>query len=241
MKKLSALLLALVLAATLCFGAMAEAVDYTGTWSLTGMLSGETSLDPTALGMSATMVLNADGTCTLTTMGMEESGTWTAVEGGISMTDAAGDTDTLTYADGALSMTEEGVTLVFTPAEEYAEVLTGLAIADFNGNWTLTHAETTFGTYTVEEMGIGMTIGLQDGKGHIEMSSTEGTEAYDCECEIEEIADFGTVMYAMFLDATTGERDGSGIMLMLFDDGQLVWYDYDDEGEYFYCFDLVTE
>lgn len=207
------------------------------------MISGETSLDPAALGMEATIILNEDGTCALTMMGMEETGTWIAVDNGVSMTDAAGDTDTLLYIDGALTMTEEGITLAFTPAveESYAVVLANQTIADFNGNWKLVYIETTFGNYLAEEAGIGMTIDLLDGKGHIEMTAADGTQAYDCECETEEIADFGTVLYALFLDETTGERDGSGIMLLLYDDGALVWYDYDNEGEYFYCFEQVTE
>ena len=76
MKKLSALLLALVLAATLCFGAMAEEISYVGTWTLTEIRSGELVMDPATLGMDMTIVLSEDGTCILNTMGMTEEGLW---------------------------------------------------------------------------------------------------------------------------------------------------------------------
>ena len=46
MKKLSALLLARVLAATMCLGAMAEEVSYVGAWTLTEIRSGELVMDP---------------------------------------------------------------------------------------------------------------------------------------------------------------------------------------------------
>ena len=109
MKKLSALLLALALAATLCLGAMAEEVSYVGAWTLTDIRLGEQSMDPAMMGMDMSIVLNEDGTCTLTTMGMTETGTWVPTEGGISLTDAAGVTDTIAYRDGALVLTAEGI------------------------------------------------------------------------------------------------------------------------------------
>ena len=62
MKKLSALLLALVLVATLCFGAMAESVNYVGTWVLYLMQSGEDVVDPTSLGYDMSLDLYEDYT-----------------------------------------------------------------------------------------------------------------------------------------------------------------------------------
>lgn len=248
MKKISSLLLALVLTFAMCFGAMAEAVDYTGTWALTLMTSGETSIDPAALGMDMTITLNADGTCSLITMGVAEDGTWAATETGVNVTDATGATNPLTYADGTLVMELENTQLIFSPAEpveegEYASILAGLSLADFNGTWVLEHVETTFGVYGVDELGATMTIVLADGQAKIDMVTADSTLSYEAICETEEAADLGTILWASFIDPATGEPGGSGMMLLLFDDGQLVWYDYDDveQNEYYYCFDLVTE
>lgn len=245
MKKLSALLLALVLAATLCFGAMAESVNYVGNWVLYLMQSGETTVDPTALGVDMSLLLNADYTCTLTSLGESEYGTWEEVEGGIALTDATGAVENLTYVDGTLVLSSDGIDMIFVPGEpnQYATVLSGLTLADFNGTWELEHVEATFGTYSVEELGANMTIVLLDGTGSVDMITPESTEHYDAVCELEEAEGLGTIMWASFLDPTTGEPDGTGMMLLLYDDGQLVWYEYDSEyqHEYYYCFDLVVE
>ena len=233
MKKLSALLLALVLAATLCFGAMAEEINYVGTWTLTVLRMGEQSMDPASLGMDMSVVLNEDSTCTLTTMGVTETGTWAAVEGGVALTDAAGTTDTLTYVDGTLVMSAEGIEMVLTPGaaeSQYAEILSGLTIENFAGNWVLEHVETTYGVYSVEDLGAEMTVTIVGADADIVMVTTSGTMNFKALCETEE---------------ADGLPDGTGMMFLLYDDGQLVWYEYDStegqECEYFYCFTNTAE
>nr|MBR4279431.1 hypothetical protein [Clostridia bacterium] len=245
MKKLSALLLALLLAATLCFGAMAETVNYVGNWYLYMLQSGETVIDPGTMGMELTLVLNADYTCTLSDGSSSETGVWAEIEGGVAMTDASGATENLMYVDGTLVLSSDGIDMIFAPGEaaEYASVLANLTLADFNGTWVLEHVEATFGTFGVEDLGANMTIVLADGTASVDMVTDETTEHYDGICELEEAEDLGTIMWLSFLDATTGEPDGTGMMILLYDDGQLVWYEYDsDYGyEYYYCFDLVVE
>ena len=249
MKKFAALLLALVLAATMCIGAMAEAVDYTGTWVLAEIRSGEYAFDPASMGMDMTIVLDADGTCTLTTMGMTESGLWVGMDGGIWLTDSTGATDSIAYVDGNLVLAAEGIEMILVRSEaaeyEYAEILGGLTMADFAGTWVLEHVETTYGVYAVADLGAEMTATITaEGTAVIEMFTAEGTLAYNAICETEEADGLGTIMWASFL-GEDGQPDGTGMMFLLYDDGQLVWYEYDStegmECEYFYCFNLVTE
>lgn len=274
MKKLSALLLALLLAATLCFGAMAETatetettepttevtettetttettaepVSYVGAWALSEIRSGEVVMDPAMMGMDMSIVLNEDGTCTLSTMGMTEQGTWAATEGGVSLTDAAGTTNVFTYRDGALVLASEGIEMILTPAApaeepEYANILPNLTLADFAGAWELDHVESTYGWYSAADLGAGMTVVITDDDAVITMSNTEQTISYNALLATEEADGLGTILWASFLDEA-GEPDGTGMMFLLYDDGQLVWYEYDsaEEAEYFYCFNQVTE
>lgn len=246
MKKLSALLLALALAATMCLGAMAEEVSYVGAWTLTEIRSGELVMDPATLGMDMAIVLNEDGTCTLTTMGTTENGTWAPAEGGISLTDASGVTDTILYRDGTLVLASEGIEMILTPAAEgeYAEILAGLTLADFAGNWVLEHVETTYGVFGVEDLGAEMTVSIVGADAVINMITESGTVTFNALCETEEADGLGTILWASFLDSN-GQPDGTGMMFLLYDDGQLVWYEYDStegqEVEYFYCFDKAAE
>lgn len=253
MKKLSALLLALLLAATLCVGAMAETASYVGTWVLTSIASAGMSMDPATLGMELSIVLREDGTCTLTMLEMAEEGTWAPAEGGVSLTDASGTTAVLTYRDGALVMASEGIEMILTPGTadatatadegEYAQILTNLTVADFAGTWEMEHVESTNDWYDVEELGVAMTVVITGTDAAITMTTPEAVESYNAVLEAEEVADVGTVLWASFLDPTTGEPDGTGMMFLLYDDGQLVWYEYDSEEqtEFYYCFNLVEE
>lgn len=256
MKKLFALLLALLLAATMCVGAMAETVSYVGTWVLTSIASAGMSFEPSTLGMDMTVVLNEDGSCIMSMMGMTEEGTWTAVEGGVAMTDASGATDTLTYRDGALVLASEGIEMILTPGVaapaaddaaaadegEYASILANLTLADFAGTWVLEHVECTYGWFTADDLGAGMTVVIEGDAAVITMTGADASETYNAVLELEEAEEVGTVMWASFVDEN-GEPDGSGMMFLLFDDGQLVWYEYDnaEEAEFYYCFDKIAE
>ena len=252
MKKLSALLLALLLAATMCVGAMAETVSYVGTWVLTSIVSGEMTLDSATMGMEMSVVLREDGTCTMTVMGQAEEGTWAPVEGGVSMTDGSGTTDTLTYRDGALVIAADGIEMVLTPGtaeadgtadeSEYAQVLPNLTLADFAGSWEMEHVESTYGWYSVEDLGAKMSVVISGADAVISMTTEENTATYNAVLETEEAADLGTILWASFVDEN-GQPDGTGMMFLLYDDGQLVWYEYDsaEEAEFFYCFNKVAE
>ena len=249
MKKIASLLLALTLAALMCFGAMAETATYVGAWTLTSIVTAGQSFDPAMLGTDMTIIINEDGTAIMSTMGMEETGTWTTVEGGIDLTDASGVTQTLTARDGALVLSADGVDMILTPtvitedAAGYANILANLTLADFNGTWEMEHVETTQGYYSIEDLGARMTVVMADGSASIQMTTPDGATTFTAICATEEADNLGTILWASFIDPTTGEPDGTGMMFLLYDDGQLVWYEYDqaEQCEYFYCFDKVSE
>lgn len=240
MKKVFAVVLALLL--MLCAAAVAEEISYEGYWGLTSITMAGVSVDPSTLGIDAAIAIYADGTCGMTIVSGDsstnETGTWVATETGLSMTDESGDVQELTYADGTLSMEEAGMTMVFA-LEESSEPLSGLTLEDFRGQWSFAYLELLSYAYTPEEMGFNMTIDLQGETAHIDITTEEGTESVDGLCEMEDDAGYyGSLLYVSLLDAATGEPDGSGLVLMIFDDGMLVWYDYDAETEleYLYCF-----
>ena len=89
MKKLLSLLL--VLAMMLGLTAFAEAtVDYTGVWTLNRVETPGMTMDMSMLaqlGMNMTITINADGTMVMTTLGVDENGTWAVTGTGISIAD----------------------------------------------------------------------------------------------------------------------------------------------------------
>ncbi len=239
MKKLFAMLLALamLLGMTAC---AEEAFDYTGEWALTGAQASGITLDPSALGLDMSMVILEDGACTLYAMGEEESGVWAFIDGGIAVTDADAMTmNMLLNEEGALTTEQDGVTLIFTRME-YALPMSGLTVADFNGNWAFVYAETMGQFVEAADAGLAMKLMLADGAGHIDITDADGTQSVDAVCEIEEVPDLGTVMYFLYVDEN-GAQTGGGLPLLLYEDGELVWLYADDTNEIYYCFELVTE
>ena len=237
MKKLFALLMTLMM---LCCAAFAEtAVDYTGYWVLTSMDYAGVVIDPAQLGLTAYMELYGDGTCLMVMADEAQAGTWVATENGIDTTDAEGVVDPFTYVDGTLVLEQDGTKLIFTP-EVYTVPLTGLTVADFNGDWSFAYLEYLGAAYAAEEVGMTLDVHLEDGAGHIVMTYEGGAEAYDLTCMVEEAPDFGTVLYAIYLDETGAETD-AGMVLFLFDNDELVWYSIDEsDNELYYCFQRVT-
>lgn len=239
MKKFFAVVLALLM--VLCATAGAEEISYVGYWGLTDVSMAGVSVDPSTLNIDAAIQIREDGTCEMLIISEEsstdEEGTWVATETGVSMTDESGDVQELTYADGKLSMEEAGMTMVFTH-QESVQILSGLTLEDFRGQWIFSHVELLTYQYTAEEVGLSMTIDLQGDTAHIDMTTEEGTTSMDGVCELVEDEEDGSILNVDILDATTGEPDGTGLMLLMYDDGMLVWYNYDEETEVwcFYCF-----
>ncbi len=202
---------------------------YVGTWILTAVGAAGMTVAPEQVGVDAYMNLYEDGTCDAHANGVDEAGTWAITETGITTT-GGGTTDVYTYTDGLLVLEQEGLQLMFT----HYVPLFNLTTADFNGVWQYTYAEIydyeagSSEYVDAEEEGISMTLTLQDGEGKLEIVSAEGTEAYLGECVVEEIEDWGSVLYFLGLDET-GAQDGSGLMLLMYPGDELVWFEYDEE------------
>lgn len=218
----------------------AEGVDFVaGYWVLDSVQVMGFTMDAEAMQMQAYMELYDDGTCLLVQDEEMQYGTWTKTETGLTTTDAEGQTDVYTYVDGTLVVEVEGSKFIFTP-ETYTVPLSGLTAADFEGDWVFNYVEVGNTSYYPEEVGMSMTLSIQDGQGVHTMTfaddSGETTEVYNGVCQIEEIPDFGTAMYLLYTDEA-GQQDGSGVMLLKFDNSELVWYAVDEnDNNVFYCF-----
>lgn len=218
----------------------AESVDFVaGYWVLDSVQVMGFTMDAEAMQMQAYMELYEDGTCLLVQDEERQYGTWTKTETGLNTTDAEGQTDVYTYVDDTLVVEQDGVKLIFTQ-ETYTVPLSGLTAADFEGDWVFNYVEVGNTSYYPEEVGMYMTLSIQDGQGVHTMTfaddSGEATEVYNGVCQIEEIPDFGTAMYLLYTDEA-GQQDGSGVMLLKFDNSELVWYAVDEnDNNVFYCF-----
>ena len=108
MKKLTALLLALMMA---CLLVPALAEDYTGEWYLVSVSAGSITVNPADTGISSTLSLTADGSITISYTQEDNSdfstGSWEATETGIKVF-SDDDVVLLIFADGVMTFgTEE--------------------------------------------------------------------------------------------------------------------------------------
>ena len=238
MKKLLSLLMVFVM--VLGGAALAEAaVDYTGYWVLTAVEVAGAAVDPAVLGYNAYMDIYANGFCRMVINDQVDNGSWAATENGIEATNEAGQAEAFTLVDGMLVFEMDGSKLIFAK-EAHTEPLQGLAVADFNGKWVFSYLEYLGAAYGAEEVGVDMTITLSDGKGSLEMTYAEGTEAYEADCVLVEYPDFGSVLFFLYLDEN-GEQIGDGMALLKFDNNELVWYYVDEyDNDVFQCFVLET-
>lgn len=227
---------------------------YADVWVLTDAEAGGVPVDTAALGLEMSITLSEAGMCVLNALGTEETGIWMPVENGIVISDSE-TTDTLVLENGKLVMEQDGVKLIFTrqseaeaeaaaetaDEEEYAIPLSNLTMDAFYGDWNFAYAELNGMVYEAADVGMEMRISLADGKGHCEMSYDDGTsEAYDAVLETEEVSGLGTVVYFLIVDAN-GATDGSGLVLLLYEGDELVWYAYSEELTIFYCFERAAE
>ena len=236
MKRFLSLLLVLMM--LLGGAAFAEAVDYVGYWVATSAEVAGKTIEPAKLGLNAYMELYEDGTCLIVMMGNNEDGTWAATETGIDV-ESDGTVVSFVLVDGALVLDMEGDKLIYT-RDVYTLPLSGLTAADFEGEWTFTYVELGNEVYYADEIGTTMTLSIKEDKGvHVITRTDETGEVTDCfegVCELEEIPDLGTVMYFLYTDEA-GNLTGSGLGLLMFDNGELVWYAEDETGlSVSYCF-----
>lgn len=236
-KKLIAMLLML---AVLCCAGLAETGDYTGEWTLTrGEASGVT-VDTTAMGLEMTIVILEDGMCMMSAMGEEEIGEWTAINGGVAVTDAQGGTMAMFLNEnGELTTDQGGATLIFT-REEIIMPLPGLTAADFNGDWRFVYAKVMGQHVAAEDTSLDIRLQLADGKGKMEIISGGKSDVYDSYYVVEEVSWLGSVLY--FLDVnTSGALTGEAISMVLFENGELTWLPSEGAEEVYYIFERVAE
>ena len=141
MKKTIALLLALMMACLVSFACAADADPlYTGEWYLKTMSQGDQTMDVAALGMKGVLTLNADGTCSMTGMGDDVTGTWKdeADKNKITVTLDGTNADVM-LSDGELTVSAGDTSMVFTreasAAAEEAAIKADAAAEEFNGEW----------------------------------------------------------------------------------------------------------
>ena len=173
MKKLLCMLLAAVL---LCGAAFAEAVDYVGLWVLTGVEMGGMTMDPSMVGLTMDMDLRQDGACTLVIMGEAEEGVWSADANSVVVTDASGQPQTMTWTEGKLVASQDGMKLIFSRAGD---------AASFEGVWVMTGMVANgveMGVDTMSMFGLTLTLTLNadgtcvvDGMGQKESGTWQAT------------------------------------------------------------------
>lgn len=170
MKKLLSVLLVLAMLLGAC--ALAETVDLTGEWYLTELAMGDTSVDPSALGMNITITLNGDGTAVLvSTYGDEEEtqeGTWAQTEAGVEVVTGENPT-ALLLEDGKLKldMGEEGA-MIFGREKTEAPALPAAVAAEsedaFLGTWKITSVSMMGLVVPAEVAEINVTMTVEAGK-----------------------------------------------------------------------------
>ena len=143
MKKITAMVLALMLAClmTCAFAAEADPL-YTGEWYLKTMINGDTTIDVAAMGLVGVLTLKDDWTCSMTGMGNDVTGTWKDENDKITVTMDGDDADVM-LSDGELTVSAGDTKMLFTreapaAAAETAEIKADATAEEFNGEWTCT-------------------------------------------------------------------------------------------------------
>lgn len=250
MKKLLSLLLALAM--MLGCAVLAEGVDYTGVWVLTGAEAEGMQMGPDMLamfGMSMTVTLNEDGTAVLMMNEEAETGTWTMTETGVAISDATGVSMDALYQDEMMIIAQDGMKLMLTregaapavAAKEAAAVLTGVDPVAFEGNWVLTSANFLGMDMPAEAMGLYMELAFAGGSGTFVTTEEEGeTLSIPVSYVVNEVEGVGTVMSVKMVDEESGQEEEL-LALTMMSDGTL-GYAIEEEGlSISYTFSLKAE
>lgn len=172
MKKITALVLCLMLAVSALCCAAAEAEDVAGVWYLSNVEMQGMSLVPSVLGLEVAMTLNANGAAVMASMGVAERGIWS--QAGDEVTVDTGVLNHFTLADGRLRSEKDaatGMVLVFSrdpaDAQAYAAapVRTDVALGDFDGVW---HA------FMMEMLEVQLSLNGEDSAVWIEIENGSG-------------------------------------------------------------------
>lgn len=95
-----------------------------GVWQLASASTANIAVDLQAMGLEILIEFAEDGTCTMTTNGVSETGAWTQDGANISMTDDASGTELVfqMLEDGTLLVDLQGMQMIFTYVGEAIEV-----------------------------------------------------------------------------------------------------------------------
>ncbi len=95
-----------------------------GVWQLASASAANIAVDLQAMGLEILIEFAEDGTCTMTTNGVSETGAWTQDGANISMTDDASGTELVfqMLEDGTLLVDLQGMQMIFTYVGEAIEV-----------------------------------------------------------------------------------------------------------------------
>lgn len=229
MKKLISLILIVCLAA-LMVPAVADE-DVTGTWTLIKAVVSGMEMDPSMMGMSMVMVLNADGTAEVTTTytGADpdvQAGTWTLDGTALTITvdDQPGE---FTFADGQITMEMSEGQMIFSkdgaaaPAEAKPEFAVIAAESEdvFFGSWKLSAAQVMGMTVPLEMLTsvigsvIDISLNIEAGQAALTMTVAGDANA----------ANVPTVLRDGALVLTAGEgEDAQEMVFRMSEAGELI-------------------
>lgn len=195
MKKLTALVLALVLALTMMAGALAEAVDVTGDWY--GVLAGT----------QLTLTINEDGTYKMDFGGlMQEDGVWEKdADGNLVMDKDTEGAGLLTVTETGLSTDIQGVTIEFTrePADTVDMTISEeTTLEELQGKWQATSVITGGMTLPIAMLGSNCVIEVKDSSLYVLDLLGQTTLA---EYEIPMTFTSGVLIVTMQVDENTTE------------------------------------
>ena len=237
MKKMTALLLTLILACLATFACAADADPlYTGEWYMKTMSQGDQSFDVAAMGMNAVLTLNEDWTCSVTGMGADVTGTWKDENEKITAV-IDGDPADLMLSNGELTLSAGDTTMVFTreapaAATEIAEVKADAAAEEFNGEWTCV-------ALTVGEMTLSRSVAEAAGQELPKMTFADGTITMEGGAIAESFANVktpltyadGTYSFAISNVSVTANILQDGKMAVTFAAGELTTGLYFEKAE----------
>lgn len=172
MKKALSYSTAVILALSLiCAPALAapEAGDVIGEWFLISMEMEGLTINPASFGLEMSLALSDGGEASLFATGEDVMiGTW-SIEGGQVIVDA-GDALAFDYTDeGKLVCDQDGSKLYFSRDQsdsilaEASPILTGAALADFDGAWRSHEMDITGTRVPAEAMGFDIDLSIQGG------------------------------------------------------------------------------
>ncbi len=226
------------------------AFNFSGYWNCTQAIALGMPFNAADLGVEMLFALYLDGTFEMVSGEDVGSGTWAKTAAGVDLTAANGNVLSFTLlSDGTISLEQAGATLIFSwDAEESSvSVLTNVPVEQFMGTWVFEHAELDSGMYfTPEELELAYTLTLaEENSGTMYVSNGIEEATYPLYYEIQEIEGLGTVAYTLLLNPENTQEYFQELILMLYSDGQLVWYDFaqtEDDVDVYFCFDRqVTE